>query len=740
MKFLKMTLVVLIHAAFVLKPQELSQSACGFYDLGITYYKFLNPEIINQPNNKPLFFTFDRLYDYQWFSEQGRTQDNLSEWKKYFQNQPTTNDIKQLVYKATTKETKLIKNFVSGISGALSGKWRSNSAVKYLKSKRATDIVTYLLFAKKCEPYVASWDDSRWRSLPQKDKEAMQDLIINGNGAYLGTSNKFLKMRYAYQLTRLAHYSQNYPQTIKLYDKLVKPLANNSSSLIKYWALAHKAGALMLSGNKVKGAYLFAKVFDQCPSRRIQAYDSFKVGSNQAFRQILGLCQNNNETATVYLLRGIKPYANAIEEMQNIYQVVPSSPYLSLLLTREINKMEVNLLSADLSKNLAFYQKFDGFPKQEAIKYLKELKAMVAKVIQERKVKDVAIWQVANCYLEYVAGNPAKALRMLNALSVNSAQLKTQAQVFRLAIKIAQLKRITKTEENALFQQVRLLKHKHLQDYLLNVFRRKLYAQGDIGKAYLCNAQNSSLPMPLTMKIVDNLIAWEKQTTKKTLFEETLNSSLKNWYKIKATMYLREDKLQDAIKYYQLAGVSKQLTDDPKSYTISGRYGHPRRVVNKYTQKSLAQEILTLKKQPTNPQALLDLGNIYYNMTWFGNVWEALEDYRSSSEAWSYRYNLKRKGTQVARNFDMAYPLRYFNRAISLAHTKGNKELAAKATYMAAKCEQMAYQVSKDYKSRKSIPAKYLTNFKLLQQQYSSTAYHQQVVKECAYYNYFLRR
>ncbi len=732
--------MVLVHAAFVLKPQELSQSACGFYETGITYYKFLDPEIINQPHNKPFFFTFERLYDYHWNEEEGHTQDNLAEWKAYFKNTPSTNDTKQLVYKAKVSETKLIKNYVAGINGALPSKWRNNSAIQHLKKTRATDVVKYLLFAKQCEPYVINLGDNRWRNATQKDKEAMQDLIINGNGAYINSSNKFLKMRYAYQLVRLAHYSQNYAQAIKLYDQLAKPLEGNSNSLIKYWALAHKAGALTLSGDKVKGAYLFAKVFDKCPSRRVQAYDSFKVSSDQDFRQVLNLCKSNEETATVYLLRGIKPYANAIEEMQQIYQVAPSSKYLSLLLTREVNKMEVNLLSANLSKNLAFYQKFDGFPKKEAIQYLKELKAMVSKVVQERKVDDLTLWQMAHCYLEYVGGKPTKALQMFNKLSFSSPQLKYQVQVFKLAIKIAQLDKITKTEEGSLFQQVRLLKHNHLNDYLLNVFRHKLYAQGDIGKAYLCQPQNSALAIPLTMKVVDNLISWEKRTKNKTLFEETLNSSLKNWYKVKATMYLRNDQLKKAIEYYTLAGESKKLLANPKYYTISGSYGHRRPVINQYTQASLAKEMLSLKKQATNATAMFELGNIYYNITWFGNTWDALQNYRSSTGTWGYRYNLRNKPQPVPRQFDLSYPLRYFNKAISLAHKKGDKELAAKATYMAAKCEQMAYQASKDYNNKKKIPEKYLNSFKLLQQQYSNTTYHQKVIKECSYYNYFLRR
>lgn len=743
MKLLKAAFVVLIHMAFVLKPQELSQSACGFDGSFITYYKFLDPEIISQPKNKPFHFTFERLYDFTWDSEKGRTQDNLKEWRSYFKSRPSTQDIKQVVYKATATKAQQIKFFVQGTNNTLSASWRNNSLVKYLKSQKATHVISYLLFAKKCEPYVIG-DDDMEKSYNEVEIKAVQNLIINGTGAYQRERDAFIKMRYAYQLVRLAHYSRRYQQAISLYDNFVQPLANSSQSLIKYWALAHKAGALMRSGKKAEGAYLFARVFDYCPSRKVQAFYSFKVISNQDFQRLVKLCKNNKELATVYLLRGLKPYANALEEIQKLYKIAPTSDYLSLLLAREINKMEVNLLAADLSNNLAFYQKFEGFPKAEAIKYLKQLQLLVKKVLQENKVKNRKLWEIANGYLAYVGGKPVEALRLLNNISANNATIKRQLYIFKLAIQIVQLKKITYREETSLFQQVKTLKHAHLMDYLKNVFHRKLYAQGDIGKAYLCSPEDNSLPIPLTMKVVDNLIAWEKSTKNKTPFEKALNSKLSNWYNVKATMYFNEDKLKDALKYYKLSGNAKKLKANPKFYTISGSYGHRRPVISQYTHISLIEEILRLQAQAKagNALASFDLGNIYYNMTWFGNTWDALEDYRSSSSDWFFRYELDQKKGQMKtpRMYDMSYPLKYFTQTISLAHTKRAKELATKATYMAAKCQRMAYIVSKDYDEKKTTPSQYLTYFKLLEQQYSSTQYHKEIIKECMYYNNFLQR
>ncbi|HAS44561.1 MAG TPA: hypothetical protein DCS93_29045 [Microscillaceae bacterium] len=739
MKLFKIAFVVLIHLAFVLKPQELSKSACGGVYEGITYYNFLDPAIINQPANKPFFFTFERLYDYEWSEESGKIKDNLSEWKNYFNNQPSTQDLKKLVYKASVAETNKIKGYVQGTNPALNPQWRTNSAVTYLKGKRATDVVDYLVFAKKCEPFVTA-QDYRWDAPSTKDLTGMQDLIIQGTAAYRATSNVFLKMRYGYQLVRLAHYAQKYSQAIALYDQLVKPLEGQSNALIKYWAMAHKAGALMLSNQKAAGARLFAVVFDNCPSRRVQAYASFKVISNAEFQKTLALCKNNREVATVYALRGLKPYANAIEEMQNIYKVAPGSSYLSLLLAREINKLESNLLSSDLSKNLAFYQKFEGYPKQEAVKYLKELQAFIAKSLQERKVKELELWQLATCYLEYVAGKPAAALRKLNALTAKGKKMQRQVQVFKLAMKLAQVKKIDKEAETNLYQQVRLLGHKHLMDYMKNVYRRRLYAQGDIGKAYLCNTDSYSFPIKLEMKILDNLIAWEKRTTNKTPFELSLNSDIKRWYGIKATMYFKQDKLKDAIQYYKLAGSSVKLKANPKFFKIAGNYGHRRPVINKYTRQSLAEEMLRLKNQLKNedPKIAFELGNIYYNITWFGNTWDALENYRSSSLGY-YRY-YEAKSAKTPRKYNMTYPLGYFNKAIAWAHQKGDKELAAKAAYMAAKCERRAYEASKGYSYKKATPEKYLSNFKLLRQQYAKTQYYQEIIKECQYYNNFLNR
>lgn len=98
----------------------------------------------------------------------------------------------------------------------------------------------------------------------------MSPLIEEGNERIKSASSTFLKLRYAYQVVRLAHYAGKYDDAIKYYDSYVAGIAGNS--VIAQWALGHKAGALMETGKSTEANYLFSTLFDKCPSKRINFY------------------------------------------------------------------------------------------------------------------------------------------------------------------------------------------------------------------------------------------------------------------------------------------------------------------------------------------------------------------------------------------------------------------------------------------------------------------------------------
>ena len=145
------------------------------------------------------------------------------------------------------------------------------------------------------------------------------------------------------------------------------------------------------------------------------------------------------------------------------------------------------------------------------------------------------------------------------------------------------------------------------------------------------------------------------------------------------------------------------------------------------------------------PAYLYELGTAYYNMTYFGHSWQVTDFFRSGAN-WYYDKDRVFPDYYMPfgnlENQDCSTAQMYFERA---AAASKDAELAAKATFMAAKCEHNTYYVSKNYRSRgdeiPQIPAEYQRNFQLLKENFSGTTFYQErAIKECKYFAAFARR
>ncbi|MBC8110462.1 MAG: hypothetical protein H7Y04_05320, partial [Verrucomicrobia bacterium] len=233
----------------------------------------------------------------------------------------------------------------------------------------------------------------------------------------------------------------------------------------------------------------------------------------------------------------------------------------------------------------------------------------------------------------------------------------------------------------------------------------------------------------------------------KTGYEKVLLTKLgegitakENLLEMKATLLMREDKLAEAeailskltTKPVEVEGVANEsrIKDCIACYEESKL---------RFTKLQLIQQIAQLKQQANqadkNKAALANyqLGNIYYNTTYFGFAWKALDYFRP------YSYTAK-----DAEYFDGSRALAFYKQAITLAKQAGNKELAAQSYFMAAKCEQNTYYLkmrndSWDYLEPSYAPEnrRYFTQLK---QEFSGTAFYKQALGECFYLNSFAKR
>ncbi len=258
MKYLRIFTVVFINFLFLLLPIRIA-IGCGpqlFFD----GYSFINPNIIDQKSAyAPYFYSFNDFYEHFEKTKEIQVSGNLEEWKDIFCDQISIKAIGDLIYKTSISDIKLLKTAVKNKKYPLSPRLNKNAFARHLKTNRCHNTIDYLIFAKECEPHVSYYDP--WEGTAKRDTFRMQELIEKGLKEFQKSKSNYIKLRYAYQLIRLAHYKQNYAQTLELYEYLI-PKFDPVESILNYWIMGHRAGAIMKRGDHVQASYLYSLIFE----------------------------------------------------------------------------------------------------------------------------------------------------------------------------------------------------------------------------------------------------------------------------------------------------------------------------------------------------------------------------------------------------------------------------------------------------------------------------------------------
>ncbi|MDX1904804.1 MAG: hypothetical protein SFU27_11660 [Thermonemataceae bacterium] len=735
MKNSKIWLVIGFNLFFLFNTWHVE--SCGYFEIDWELYRFFSPEQANTQKFRPLYFSFNRFYDANSV-EKNNVDENLQEWQSYFKNQASQKDLESFIYKSNQQDLDKVRSYVLLQKPLADAKLANNSAVQYLASKnKDAEAIEYIIFAKKCEKYAYRPDE--WSEPAANAKEMLSAFSKEAEKRYGTAKEPFIKLRYAYQAIRLAHYSEDYKATIYLYDKLVEPL--KTENVIKYWALGHKAGALRSLGQNAMSAYLFGIVFEKSTAKRVSAFLSCKVFSDADWDKALSYCKNNKEKANLFCIRGIQPQNMVLPEMMAIYNFDPKSDYLDMLLLREINKVEMTLMPL-----LSSHSGFEGYATSDQIAlykaYLPKLKTFILQYLKNAPAEKQALWVMALGYTDYLLGKPSEARKSFASIDKNklSTEGSKQMTVFETMIELMEINVLEKDNEEVLYKKVSALNNSALKSLMVATFERHYLRQGEKAKAYL--SFHILADIKVENKWIDELLDFSKKSDL-TSYEKELLAKIdsKNAYQtlleIKATLLFAEDNLDEAEKLFKEAGINTNLKGKPNSDEIIDCIECPR--TGTYTKLGLIQEIKTLQKQATkgSADAYLKLGNIYYNTTFFGHCWEALDYYRSGSTWTSYGFE---KNTTDRSITDCSKAQEYYQKAMELYEKNKNKEMAAKACFLAAKAEQNNLFASDDFRKDRQntgmqayFNPKYRTNFDVLKQKYRNSNFYSKAIKECFY-------
>ena len=739
--------------------------ACGPVRYSFMGYSFINPKIVDADNHLFPFFTgFESMAELARKEIETQYLNNSEEWVARICENALEPDVRQLVYRTDREELNLLRTAILSKNMPIPIRLRSNSFAKYLHRKKCIETIDYLLYAKSCEPHVIAGDP--WEE-PQRNVEAMQALIEEGKKAFKKVDSHYIRLRYAYQMVRLAHYAKDYEQTLALYDFLIPKIDityfNDRPSLIYYWLMGHRAGALMALGQNIEASYYYADIFQNCPSRRQSAFQSFYLKSDEEWAECLKLCKSDHERAMIYAIRANARDSRALEEMEKIHDLDPLNPDLEVLMIKEIKELEKDLLGIEFNNNRNLNQRIYNRPRTGAGDYVIDLQNFARKVRLAHDARRPKFWQMAEGYLQLIAGDYYKArLTLIEVLDLTTnPELKEQIEVLLIAQKIALLEGVNDSVEQVVYD-IRLdeplyKKYRDLPDFLRDRLTKLYEDYNEPGKAFICQHDLTDLRLNPQQIIIDDLLKTSSKPDRNSLeilmtTDENGENMTNALWDLKATLYMQDHNYEAALEIYK--EIPRDDWDDfgiydPFRPTIRDCMScpHSQDSIDQFNKGEFLEELLDLQYKTkaelgNNASFYLKIGVGLYNTTYFGHSWRLMDYYRFGS-SWNYLRNGKDVFRYAGSAFgnkemlDVSQALYFFERARIAAV---DPELAAKATFMAAKCELAQFYTSKAYTPPASpnqmpyIPPEYTVNYERLKTNYVETKFYQDLLEECQFF------
>ena len=617
-------------------------------------YIILNPTLIQNKAWWTYFYTSKYNYIDSYSPGNADEVAIATEWKKKFNLRTSVSDI----------ETYL---FYSGDT------LPDNPFGKEIQNKPV--LKTYFEFAKECETIlyrVDSWGDMNYDSVGLENS----NLLARGVQYIDKQTGSFWKKKYAFQTLRLAFYKGDYSTFNTLYDTYF-PLGKEKEP-VDWWATHYKSMVLEKT-DKDSANYLHALVFSHSSNKMRVSKNWF---SSKNFDRLKRLAKNNEELSDLYVLKAVINPGKALEDIKEVLRLNRNHTLLSLLLIREMNKLEdwvgthkysdyygewknhyitgmqVKALANDYYYLRAFYKLYQGIePPSENTDLFHLIGANLAIMNQ-----DIA---GAKRYMSLVKSTDEqivfqkKTLEiMLLVLTENVADRSTADELGKRLQYLLRNKELSPESKKITFSVMKFLAY-HFREKGMNHLTGLLNYIADDKFCGSCKFGS------LEYNIVDYFQYNGKPTDVEkviALFDKTDKTELEkfllipypnaNYFReLLGTLYMREGNVKKARDAYAALPSEfwaafdnlEYLDEDP--FTNSKQLGVT--IWKTYPNKlQITEKLLKLEEgAPTNPKNLITLGHAWFNFSDAGNAWFML-DYEwshGSSNHSEYISDLARK-------------------------------------------------------------------------------------------------
>lgn len=725
--------------------------ACGWDEGDWYYYNLFNQEIMSDERYRPFLL----IYGSRYYTNDTLRIGNIEEWRQYLGL--SYDETKYLVFKASRSDLQNLSKGKRAVDENL-----SFASADFMKNQKQA--LLYLAYAKYLEPYmriIPGEDTDFYWDLPEYehnagdlDYEKVKTVLTKSWNA---ESDNELKLRYGYQLVRLAHYTRRYQEAVQLFEQYVEPLKMRTE--MYYYALAQKAGALRGMGETQRANRDFIRVFANSYDLKTMAYTSLTMGWDNEinFADFVAGAADNNERNDIFFMMGYSDFNNPVNEIEKIVVTDPNAIQAKVLMVRAINMLERRMLLSYVpwgeGDDRSRYP-YLGQDDTEGRAFFNQ--ALRVSDMQRDKASDKNFWNLASSYLHFLNKDFELANNCLGNVKSTDADYMAMVKNLTAYIDICRQPKIDANTERYLYDNyANMIKGE--ESYSLNmadnsfigmVLSNRYGLQGEKAKSFLMLRHVKAIEDNPDESLLDDIQSFLNKK-KKTQLEEyiaatstTEMANTNNYLAyVKSVLRLTEGDFKTAkglfekqtrlkmsrrlfghniVVYY--SGDEKDIMRD--DYIADFSFIH-----DNMTEVEVADALMQLdkigKKEKGDESAKANylIANFFYNVSRTGYYRQYLRfDNNNGFSYWKYGPD-----ANVYKNtLDLSSA--YLEKAKNSAE---DRELKAHIVYAQAKNAQQVMEDHVDtWDQQMVIPHAQLNEF----DQYAGTSYHQAVLSNCVYY------
>jgi hypothetical protein len=267
------------------------------------------------------------------------------DWHGFLGDPITVADWDQVLNKATLKDIFAIEQFLKGKTKTVpkgfeqSSLWKATDTAKLYDAVEFVELLTRMGPQVTFEPYDGKPRPAAGQSLEKELKYA--------KGGLKAAKEPFLQQRYAFVVMRALFYRQEWAAAIAFHDKNLATLSAPSED-IKWRARWYLAGALRKDGKRARANVELARIHAGYMPLSGMAMFDFAPDADSDWKDSLRLAKNPQDKTALWRMVGIKD--DPLVAAQEIVKLDPKSPLIGVLVIREIGQVESQIARTFNSK------------------------------------------------------------------------------------------------------------------------------------------------------------------------------------------------------------------------------------------------------------------------------------------------------------------------------------------------------------------------------------------------------